>query len=291
MMIYVKEVAYSYDNVPVIEKVSFEEKEPVIAALWGRNGAGKTTLMRLLAGHQKPHNGTVQVMGSAPYGNSAAVRHVCYMQEDHPFSTIWTVQDALRFGRYFNPKWDQATADRLVETFRLDRKKKVSKLSKGMKSALQFIIGLSSHADLTILDEPTNGLDAGIRRKLYEALRESHELSPRLILISTHHIEEVQTLCESLIVMHKGKLLHHQPIEEFREQGIWLVGERSAVANIIEGHKVLEQSAMGSKIRVMLDAPYSKQWKEQAQAYGLSIEKADLQNYLLNITEDAEVNI
>lgn len=291
MMIDVNEVAYSYDNVPVLDKVSFEEKEPVIAGLWGRNGAGKTTLMRLLAGHQRPHSGTVQVMGSAPYGNPAAVRHVCYMQEDHPFSTIWTVQDALRFGRYFNANWDQATADRLVETFRMDRKKKVSKLSKGMKSALQFIIGLSSHADVTILDEPTNGLDAGIRRKLYEALRESHEQLPRLILISTHHIEEVQTLCESLIVMHKGKLLHHKPIDEFREQGIWLVGERSAVINVIDGHKVLEQSAMGSKIRVMLDAPYSKQWKEKAQAYGLSIEKADLQNYLLNITEDAEVNI
>lgn len=291
MMIYVNEAAYSYDNVPVLEKVSFEEKEPVITGLWGRNGAGKTTLMRLLAGHQRPHGGTVQVMGSEPYGNPVAARHVCYMQEDHPFSPIWTVQDALRFGRYFNANWDQATADRLVETFRLDRKKKVSKLSKGMKSALQFIIGLSSHADITILDEPTNGLDAGMRRKLYEALRESHEESPRLILISTHHIEEVQTLCESLVVMHKGKLLHHQPIDEFREQGIWLAGERSAVTSVINGHKVLEQSALGSKIRVMLDAPYSKQWKAQAQAYGLSIEKADLQNYLLNITEDAEVNV
>ncbi|QJD82807.1 ABC transporter ATP-binding protein [Cohnella herbarum] len=290
-MIYVNEVAYSYDNVPVLENVSLEEKEPVIAGLWGRNGAGKTTLMRLLAGHQRPHGGTVQVMGSAPYGNPAAVRHVCYMQEDHPFSPIWTVQDALRFGRYFNANWDQATADRLVETFRLDRKKRVPKLSKGMKSALQFIIGLSSHADVTILDEPTNGLDAGIRRKLYEALRESHEDSPRLILISTHHIEEVQTLCESLIVMHKGKLLRHQQIDEFREQGIWLAGERSAVTSVIDGHKVLEQSTMGSKIRVMLDAPYSKHWKEQAQVKGLSIEKADLQNYLLNITEDAEVNI
>ncbi|GGD60809.1 ABC transporter ATP-binding protein [Paenibacillus nasutitermitis] len=290
-MIDVNEVVYSYDNVSVLEKVSFEEKEPVIAGLWGRNGAGKTTLMRLLAGHQRPHGGTVQVMGLAPYGNPAAVRHVCYMQEDHPFSVIWSVQDALRFGQYFNAQWDQATADRLIETFRLDRKKKVSKLSKGMKSALQFIIGLSSHADITILDEPTNGLDAGMRRRLYEALRESHEESPRLILISTHHIEEVQALCESLIVMHKGKLLHHQPIDEFREQGIWLAGEQSAVASVIDGHKVLEQSALGSKIRVMLDAPYSKQWKEQAQASGLTIEKADLQNYLLNITEDAGVNV
>ncbi|MGI2296436.1 ABC transporter ATP-binding protein [Paenibacillus sp. GXUN7292] len=291
MMIYVNELTYSYDNVPVLEKVSFEEMEPVITGLWGRNGAGKTTLMRLLAGHQRPQGGSVQIKGLAPYGNPAAVQHVCYMQEDHPFSSIWTVQNALRFGQYFNTNWDQATADRLVETFRLDRKKKISKLSKGMKSALQFIIGLSSHADVTILDEPTNGLDAGMRKKLYEALRVSHEESPRLILISTHHIEEVQTLCESLIVMHKGKLLHHQLIDEFREQGIWLAGERSAVTNAIDGHKVLEQSAMGSKIRVMLDAPYSKQWKEHAQAHGLSIEKADLQNYLLNLTEDAEVNV
>lgn len=288
-MIRVNEVTYSYDKDSVLRGISFEENEPVIAGLWGRNGAGKTTLMRLLAGHQRPDRGAIEINGSAPYGNSAILQNICYMQEDHPFSMIWSVHDALRFGRYFNANWDQSTADRLVKTFKLDENKKVSKLSKGMKSALQFIIGLSSHASVTILDEPTNGLDAAVRKQMYQALRESHEEMPRLILISTHHIEEVQPLCDALIVMHNGKLLLHQPIEDLRGQGIWLAGEKTTILSVINGHRVLEQTTLGSRMRVMLDVPYTKQWKEQAHTLGLSIERVDLQDYLLNITEDTEV--
>lgn len=288
-MIRINEVTYSYDKATVLREISFEENEPVIVGLWGRNGAGKTTLMRLLAGHQRPDRGAIEINGSAPYGNSTTIQNICYMQEDHPFGTLWSVDDALRFGRYFNANWDQATADSLVKTFKLDKNKKISKLSKGMKSALQFIIGLSSHASLTILDEPTNGLDAAVRKKMYQALRESHEETPRLILISTHHIEEVQPLCDALIVMHNGKLLLHQPIEDLREQGIWLAGDKDTIMSVVNDHRVLEQTALGSKIRIMLDVPYTKEWKEQAHRLGLSIEKVDLQDYLLNITEDKEV--
>ncbi|GKU78915.1 ATP-binding cassette domain-containing protein [Paenibacillus sp. L3-i20] len=288
-MISVNEATYSYENVSVLQKISFEENEPVIAGLWGRNGAGKTTLMRLLAGHQQPDHGTIHISGMVPYGNSEAMKHICYMQEDHPFSSIWTVNDALRFGRYFNVNWDQNTADSLVSTFNLDGKKKITRLSKGMKSALQFIVGLSSRASVTIFDEPTNGLDAAMRKQMYKSLRESHEEMPRLILISTHHIEEVQPLCESLIVMHEGKLLLHQPMDEVRENGIWLAGEKNTIVDIIKGHNILEQTTMGFKMRVMIDAPYSKQWKDHAHTHGLSIEKADVQDYLLNLTEKKEV--
>lgn len=85
------------------------------------------------------------------------MQSMCDMQEEHPFSLIWTVRDALRFGRYFNVDWNQELAEYLLNTFKLDANKKISKLSKGMKGAVQFIIGLASQAKVTILDEPING--------------------------------------------------------------------------------------------------------------------------------------
>ena len=286
-MICVENVTFGYENALALKDISFSEEERGIIAIWGRNGAGKTTLMKLLAGHEKPDKGKVEIMGMAPYNHTKAVQHICYMQEDHPFSAIWSVKDALRIAGYYYANWDQDLAQRLLKTFQLNERKKISKLSKGMKSALQFIIGISSHADITILDEPSNGLDASMRKKMNQSLRESHEIHPRLILLSTHHIEEIQSLCESLVVIHDKKVLLHESIDDIREYGVWLAGEKTKIEKLLNGQKPLEIHKLGSSVKVMIDVPYNDEWKEFASTHGLSIEKAKLQDYLLNKTEEA----
>jgi ABC-2 type transport system ATP-binding protein len=160
-----------------------------------------------------------------------------------------------------------------------------------MKSALQFIIGLASQASITILDEPINGLDAAMRKKLYETLLDSHAEHPRLIMISTHHIEELQALFETLVVLKNGKLLIHEPMDTIRERGVWLAGAKNKVEETAAGGKVLERSEVGSMVKVMVDAPFSNEWKALAQKQGLSVEKAIMQDYLLNITGDQEVPV
>ena len=287
-MISIENISYSYGDSMILNNLSLQEKDPVITGLWGRNGSGKTTLMKLMAGHIKPVNGTIRIKGKQPYNNLEATQNICFMQEDHPFSSIWSVHDTLRFARYFNENWNQETADQLVEAFRLPLKKKVIKLSKGMKTALQIIIGLSSYADVTILDEPTNGLDAGMRKKFYKALQESYENHPRLILVSTHHIEEIQPLCESLIVIHNQEVLLHESMDNVRMRGVWLAGDKEKVEQLIKNQRVLGRDRMGSKIKMLMDLPYSREWKELADRNGVYIEKANMQDYLLNISE-AEV--
>ena len=176
-------------------------------------------------------------------------------------------------------------AKELLTVFHLDENKHIPRLSKGMKSALQFIIGIASNAEITILDEPTNGLDIAMRKKFNEVLLESYEENPRLILLSSHHIEEIQTLCEALVVIHDGRVLFHETMETMREKGIWLSGEKTSFLTIIQSHTVLEQQEMGTKMKVMLDEPYTNEWKHFAQSHGLSIEPASLHDYLLNRTE------
>lgn len=287
-MIRVENVTYGYSEEPILKDFSFKEKEYGITAVSGRNGAGKTTLMKLLAGHDKPNKGIVEIMGTAPYNRAEVVQSVCYMQENHPFSPIWTVKDSLRFGQYYYSNWDMDMANRLLKIFRLDEKKKISKLSKGMKSALQFIIGISSHAKITILDEPSNGLDANMRKKMYKIIRESQEHHPRLILVSTHHIEEIQQICDSILVIHEKEVFIHEPIDEIRECGIWLVGDKNKIEKVTDGQYILEASELGSRLKVMVDVPFNEKWKEIASLHGLSIEKVKLQDYLLNKTEEAE---
>jgi ABC-2 type transport system ATP-binding protein len=291
-MIEVNSVHYSYGSAEILHDFSLLEKEKIIVGLWGRNGTGKTTFMKLLAGHLKPNQGEINILGFNPYNHHQTSNHLCYMQEDHPFSSIWKIKDALRFGDYYNPNFDMNFAKELLTVFKLDENKYVTKLSKGMKSALQFIIGIASNAEITILDEPTNGLDAGMRKEFYKVLMESNEENPRLIFLSSHHIEEIQTLSDSLVAIHNGRVLLHETMETMREKGIWLSGEKTFLLNIIPSYTVLEQQEMGTKMKVMLDEPYTDEWKYYAQSYGLSIESASLHDYLLNRTKERnEVSI
>ena len=290
-MISVQNAVFSYDDSHILKGISYVEESPIIAGLWGRNGVGKTTLMKLMAGHMKPSEGRLEIMGQQPYNNVKAQKHLCYMQEDHPFSEIWTVRDALRFYQYFNPNWNQEEAFQLLEAFELPEKKKVKKLSTGMKTALQQVIGLASHAEVTILDEPTNGLDAGMRKTFYKLLLKSYETNPRLIVVSTHHIEEIQNLLDSIMVIHDGKLVMHKSMEEIREMGMWLTGEGNQVDALVKGKRVLEESKMGSMKKVMIDDAISDVWRDHARKGGVSLESAPLQDYLLNVTEKKKEGI
>lgn len=283
-MINLHNVNFAYDKSLILEDLTLREQDPVITGVWGRNGSGKTTLMKILSGQNKADSGTAEILGQEPYNNSEAARNICYMQENHPFPSLWTVQDAMRFGKYFNENWDQETAEQLKKLFRLPDKKKIRKFSKGMKSAVQIMIGLASFADLTILDEPTNGLDAAIRKKFYKSLLESYEKKPRLILLSSHHIEEIQLYCESLIVIHKKQVLLHEPMECMREKGVWITGEKTKVESFVKDKRILEQNMLGQYLRVMVDLPYTTEWMQAASGQGVSMEKADLQDYLLNLT-------
>jgi ABC-2 type transport system ATP-binding protein len=285
-MIEAKNVTYRYNQTPVLNKLNFTETEPVITGLWGRNGAGKTTLMSLLAGHYKLDAGQIKVLGEEPYNNLRALENICYIQENHPFGHHWNVTDMMHFGSYFHKDWDQKFAEQLVGIFELPLKNNIKKFSKGMKTAAQIILGLASNAKITILDEPTNGLDAVKRKQFYDAMLKSYEENPRFILLSTHHIEEIQPLCESLVVMHDGKVLLHEQMDEMREKGIILSGDVREIEKVTENVRVLERVKMRSNARVMIDKKFSNEWKVIAAKNNLSIEQATLQDYLIHITNN-----
>lgn len=288
-MIEIKNLTYGYKHTPVLTDFNLIETEPSIIALWGRNGAGKTTLMSLVAGHYKPNEGSIKILGEEPYNNLNVLENICYIQENHPFGHNWRINDLLKYGRYFHPNWDQQFAEHLVQVFELPKNKKITKFSKGMKTAVQIILGLASNAKITVLDEPTNGLDAVKRKQFYDALMESYEENPRLILLSTHHIEEIQPLCETIVVVNDGNVLFHEQMEVMREKGVILSGNIDSIEEVTKNISILESSKISSTQKVMIDELYTNDWKKTAEDHHLTIEKATLQDYLINKTKNKEV--
>ncbi|PAE11965.1 multidrug ABC transporter ATP-binding protein [Niallia circulans] len=287
-MIKLENVSFSYGNTPALRNVSIEETEPIIMGLWGRNGSGKTTFMKLLAGMENIDAGTINVSGITPYNNTETMHNITYIQENHPFSILWNVEDALYFGSLFNKNWDTDLAEQLVSLFELPRKKKIKNFSKGMQTMLQIILGLASKSPVTIMDEPTNGLDAHMRKQFYNALLNTYEEDPRLIILSTHHIDEMEALCEKIAVINEQTIVRYEETEELKSRGIHLSGLASAIEPLIEGYPILEKRKLGKQMTVMMDDVYSDNWISKAKDAGVTIEKAKLQDYLVNYTTRKE---
>lgn len=284
-MIKLNDVSFSYGKTEALKHVSLVEKEPIIAGLWGRNGAGKTTLMKLISGLEQQSQGDILIDGIVPYNNSTAMKHVTYMQENQPFSDLWNVNDALRFGSYFNENWDQALADELIHLFELPRKKKIRKFSKGMQTMIKITVGLASKAPVTVMDEPTNGLDAHMRKQFYDAMLDTFEEHPRLILLSTHHIDEIEPLCEKIAIVDQNTITRYEETEKLKMQGILVTGEAEAVRAFIGSSKILEERSLGNQLNIMLDEIYTEAWKQHAKESRVTVEKAPLQDYLVNTTQ------
>lgn len=290
-MIKVNNLSFAYDKKNILKDVNLTETEPVIIGLWGRNGSGKTTLMKILSGMEQPNDGTVEVDGVVPYNNSDAMNHVAFMQEDHPYSDMWDINDALNFGRDFNENWDQELADKLIDIFQLPRKKKIRTFSKGMKTMITIAIGLASKSPLTIFDEPSNGLDAHMRKQFYDVLLDSYDEHPRMILLSSHHIEEVEPLCEKIAIIDNNTLMHYEETDVLKNNGVHISGTAEAVRAVVGSKRVLEERKLGKQLNIMLDAPLTDDLKREAEQAGVMIEKAPFQDYLVNLTtKEAELN-
>lgn len=285
-MINIQNLSFAYDKKEILKNVNLSESEPLIVGLWGRNGSGKTTLMKILSGLEKPDDGIVEVDGGVvPYNNIEAMHHVTFMQEDHPYSDLWDVNDALNFASDFNRNWDQTLADELIDIFQLPRKQKIRKFSKGMKTMITIVIGLASKSPITIFDEPSNGLDAHMRKQFYDVLLDSYEEHPRLILLSSHHIEEVQPLCEKIAIIDNNTLMHYQKTEVFKNNGVHISGAADAVQSFIVDMTILEKRKLGKQLDVMVDEQLTEDLKFRAEKAGVTVEKAPFQDYLVNLTK------
>ena len=116
-------------------------------------------------------------------------------------------EEVLKIASEVNPSYDYDFASEMMERFELDGKKKFNHLSLGMKTMVSTIICLASSKDVILLDEPVLGFDAIMRVEFYDMLTESFKKHPRIIIVSTHIIEDVQSVCDQIVVIHQGRIL------------------------------------------------------------------------------------
>jgi ABC-2 type transport system ATP-binding protein len=176
----------------------------------GRNGAGKTTTIRLLMGFLKLDGGDAWVLGK-PVGDLSAGleirRRVGLVTEEKDLYPYMTVAQIIRFTRSFFPKWRDDLERRYLTLFDLPPNQRIANLSKGMRSKLMLLLGISHGAELLILDEPTEGMDPVAVEDLLRELVTISSGEGTTIFFSSHRLEEVEQIADHICIIDQGTVM------------------------------------------------------------------------------------
>jgi len=174
-IVEVSGLSRSFGSKSALDNVSFHATAGQVYGLVGSNGAGKTTLIKHFLGLLRAQRGTVRVFGLDPVRNPVEVlSRIGYLSEDRELPEWMRIDELMRYTQAFHRTWDMAYARELLETFGLDPSKKVKDLSKGMRAQAGLVAAVAHRPELLILDEPSSGLDAVVRRRSRHTARRVH---------------------------------------------------------------------------------------------------------------------
>ena len=224
-MIAVEDVRKAYGAVKAVDGVSFEVRKGEIFGLLGPNGAGKTTTMEMIEGLHSPDSGSLAVLGLDVRRHAPAIKNRVGVQLQT--AALYPQLKVVELLRLFASFYDRGTpVERVLEDLELGDKRdaQTKTLSGGQQQRLSVALALINDPEVVFLDEPTTGLDPAARQSLWLVIRRM-QAEGRTILMTTHYMEEAETLCDRLAIMDHGKILDTGTVEEligrrFKERSI-----------------------------------------------------------------------
>ena len=220
-MLNADQLTRTYDTVVAAEDVSFEISPGEIVGLLGHNGAGKTTVMKLLTGFIEPNSGTASVDGINVQDSPVAARaNLGYLPENRPLYRELSVVDYLWFSATVRgiPKSqrrecvERAVRDTDLSDRALDD---IGTLSRGLQQRVGVAQAILHQPRALILDEPTNGLDPSQTQHMRELIRDMAKEAT--VVLSTHIMQEVEAICNRVLIMRDGKIVVDELLEELKE--------------------------------------------------------------------------
>lgn len=204
-----------YMKKTAVEDITLELETGRIYALLGPNGSGKTTFMKMIAGLVKPSQGEL-LYKNQPIGIESK-KEVAYMSTEPYFYNFMTVEDVGKYYQDFFADFDMETYKRMITEMELDVKDKVGKISSGMMAKVKLAATLSRKAKLYLLDEPLNGIDLIAREKIISTIL-SVAAEDNTIVLSSHLVEELETVVDGVIFIKDGKNVLNGDAETIREE-------------------------------------------------------------------------
>ncbi len=205
-----------FGSLAALDRINMHVERGSVYGFLGRNGAGKTTAIRILAGLSPASGGSAHVLGFEAGRDNIAILERTGFVIDKMLLPYMTGRQLLRFNRGFFPGWSDAQAARYAEALEIPMDRKFKKLSHGNKTKLCLLLALAQNPELLILDEPTAGLDPLVTDQLLRVLVEDFANDGRTILMSSHHLSEVEKIADWVGILDHGHLLLEARLDDIR---------------------------------------------------------------------------
>lgn len=218
--IEVKNVIKSFKNVHAVRGISFAIRAGEFVALLGPNGAGKTTLVEMMEGLRKPDSGDIFIQEKTWRKNEKELRKITGLSlQETRFPDKLKVDEVVTlFASFF--KLGKERIDEVINLTGLEIKRNslVKNLSGGQKQRLALAVALLNNPQILFLDEPTTGLDPHSRLDLWNILHELKNKGNTTLILTTHYMEEAQSLCDHIIIIDEGKIIKEGKLEDLLDE-------------------------------------------------------------------------
>ena len=223
-IIETKNLCKSYGKNRGIIDINLKVKEGEIFGFVGPNGAGKSTTIRTILNFIFPTSGSGKILGKDIVKESSEIKkYIGYVPSEVKFYDEVKVKDIIKYSASFYEGVNKEEVDNLYKILDVDINKKMSELSLGNKKKVAIVQALIHNPKLLILDEPTNGLDPLIQKKLFELLEEAKKKGTTVFL-SSHNLVEVENLCDRVAVIKEGRIIDTIVIEKLvKKSGLKIV--------------------------------------------------------------------
>lgn len=196
---------------PILKDCTFTIKPGKIAGIIGENGSGKTTLLQVIAGILKADKGTINL-------NEDRSEMISYSPDHSYFFDYFTIEQLINFYASQYSDFNRERAEELLTFFELDRKEKISYLSKGQVGRVKMMVTIAREAPILLLDEPLAGLDPMVKEKIIAGIIQFIDLEKQSLLLSTHELLEIEPILDEVILLKNGTIVEQEDTEIIREQ-------------------------------------------------------------------------
>lgn len=253
-MIKAEELTKLFGGKAALDDVSFEIEDGSIYGLIGSNGSGKSTLLRLISGVYLPDGGSIGIDGTPTFDNPELKAQIAFLGDTPYFLAQSNLNEMARFYEGLYPTFNRAVYEHLLNVFPLDRRARISSMSKGMQRQAALILSMSTEPRYLLLDEAFDGLDVVMRRVLGNILLDGVENREMTTVIASHNLRELEDLSDHVGLLHKGKIIFNDKTDSLRGQlhKVQAVFNHVPEASTFTGLNILKTERTGSLLQMIV---------------------------------------